>query len=242
MTTCIVSAYFKIPSKQSHEWYIPHVVRFFRGVRGNVVFFTTPDVIDEVQKHTGTDHVKIIYMRFDETHAFSSVWGREFWERQYSRDPERYHSPELGAIWYEKREFVQKAMDIVESDVYIWCDAGCVRDGVSETGLTSFGQRKTFNTNDGRIHLQQVNEASHFKFYVFPNAFIGGAIICGNKSAWTSYRSVYDDMLKKYDKNEICGISDQYLTQSCIEKEPELFVLHSESTVGDKWFKFLHLL
>jgi hypothetical protein len=242
MTTCIVSAYFKIPSKRPHEWYIDHVVRFFRGVRGNVVFFTTPDVIDEVQKHTKTDHVKIIYMQFHEIHAFSSAWGREFWERQYSRDRERYHSPELGAIWYEKREFIRKAMDMVESDVYIWCDAGCVRDSLSETGLSSLGQRKTFDTNDGRIHLQHVCNASYFRFYIYPNAFVGCAIISGNKSAWTSYRSVYDDILTKYDKHEISGISDQYVTQSCIIKEPDLFVLHNETTVGDLWFKFLHLL
>lgn len=242
MTTCIVSAYFKIPSKRPHAWYIGHVVRFFRGVKGNVVFFTTPDVIDEVQKYTGTDHVKIIFMEFNDIHAFSSVWGREFWERQYSRDPERYHSPELGAIWYEKREFIRKAMDVVESDVYIWCDAGCVRNSLSEEGLSSLGQRKTFNTNDGRIHLQHVFEASYFRFYMYPNAFIGCAIISGNKSAWTSYRSIYDDILIKYDTLEISGISDQYITQSCIIKEPDLFVLHNETTIGDKWFKFLHLL
>lgn len=242
MTTCIVSAYFKIPGKKSHEWYLTHLVRFFRGVRGTVVFFTTPDVIDDIQKYTTVDHVRIVYMKFEECCAFSSVWGREFWERQYSRDPERYHSPELGAVWYEKREFVKKAMDIADANIYIWCDAGCVRNEISEKCLQAFGKRKLFDANDGRIHLQMVGQAGDFKFYVYPNVCVGCAIICGNRSAWTSYRTVYDDMLMNYDKHEVSGISDQYITQSCIQKRPELFMLHAEESIIDKWFKFLHLL
>jgi hypothetical protein len=239
----VVSAYFKIPNKQSHEWYIPNLVRFFRGITANAIFFTTPDVIADIQKYTPTDHVKIVYMTFDECHALGSEYGRDFWERQYSRDTERYHSPELGVIWYEKREFVRKAMDIVsDADVYIWCDAGCVRDDMSEKFFKFFGQRELINTNDGRIHLQEVCSALDFKFYVYPNCFLACAIICGNKSAWNEYRAVYDDTLKKYDTREISGISDQYVTQSCVYMSPTLFSLHSEETYGDKWFKFINLL
>jgi hypothetical protein len=240
----VVSAYFKIPSKQNHEWYIPHIVRFFRGITANTVFFTTPDVIKEVQKHTSTDHVKIVYMTFDDCHALGEEYGREFWERQYSRDTEKYHSPELGVIWYEKREFVRKAMAIIpDADVYIWCDAGCVRDEMSEKCFKFFGHRERINTNDGRIHLQQVEPATaDSTFYIFPNCFIGGAIICGNKTAWEMYRCVYDDSLKQYDRREIPAISDQYVTQRCVHTSPDLFVLHSEETYGDKWFKFINLL
>lgn len=243
MTTCIVSAYFKIPSKQPHEWYLPHLVRFFCSVRGNVIFFTTPDVIDDIQNYTKVDHVRVVYMKFEDSHALSSAWGREFWERQYSRDPERYHSPELGAVWYEKREFIKKAMDITDAKVYIWCDAGCVRDKLSETCLEAFGKRTLFDTNDGRIHLQIVNEnPSNSEFYAFPNMFVGGAIVCGNKSAWTSFRSVYDETLREYDENGITGIPEQNITHSCIRKQPELFMLHYEQTKINKWFKFLLLL
>jgi hypothetical protein len=243
MPAVVVSAYFKIPSKKSHEWYLPNLIRFFRGITANTIFFTTPDVIADIQKYTPTDHVKIIYMSFDECHAFGCEYGRKFWERQYSRDPERYHSPELGAIWYEKREFVRRAMDIVpDADVYIWCDAGCVRDSMSEKNFNGFGHRELIKTNDGRIHLQQVGPTLDFKFYRFPNAFVGGAIICGNKDAWDSYRKVYDTILKQYDNCEISGISDQYITQSCIYTTPDLFVLHPEKTYGDIWFKFINLL
>jgi hypothetical protein len=243
MRTCIVSGYFKIPSKKSHEWYLPHIVRFFRGVTGTVIFFTTPDVIDDIRKYTSVDHVKIVYMKFEECHALSEEWGREFWERQYSRDTERYHSPELGVMWYEKREFVRKAMDVIpDIDVYIWCDAGCVRDDIYEKLFKDFGHRKLININDGHIHLEQLSPITFSKFYVYPNYFLAGGFIAGNKSAWEEYRRLYDETLKKYDKFEISGISDQYITQSCVYTRPDLFVLHPEETYGDPWFKFISLL
>ena len=240
----VVSAYFKIPSKQAHEWYLPNLVRFFRGITVNTVFFTTPDVIADIQKYTTTDHVNIVYMKFEECHALGSEYGREFWERQYSRDTERYHSPELGIIWYEKREFVRKAMNIVpDAHVYIWCDAGCVRDEMPEKCFKFFGHRQLINANDGRIHLQQLGELeTDSKYYKYPNCFLACAIICGNKSAWDSYRQVYDHTLKQYDSREISGISDQYVTQTCVYILPELFALHLEQTYGDQWFKFINLL
>lgn len=239
----VVSAYFKIPSKQSHEWYLPHLVRFFRGITTTAVFFTTPDVAEYIRKHTSIDHVKIVYMSFDECHALGPEYGRDFWERQYSRDTERYHSPELGVIWYEKREFVRKAMNIVpDADVYIWCDAGCVRDEMPEKCFKFFGHRQLIQTNDGRIHLQQIAPAIDYKFYVYPNCFVACAIICGNKEAWNAYRALYDDTLKLYDAREISGISDQYVTQTCVNTTPDLFVLHPDETYGDKWFKFINLL
>lgn len=243
MKTCIVSAFFNIPSKKPYEWYRPHLIRFFRGVRGNVVFFTTPDVINDIRKYTAVDHVKIVYMKFADCHALSSVWGQEFWERQYSRDPERYHSPELGVIWYEKREFVRKVIDMIpDADVYIWCDAGCVRDDTYEKAFRLFGQRNLFNTNDGRIHLEQLSPMTFFKFYTYPNYFLAGGFMAGNKSAWDKYRRVYDETLKNYDEFGISAISDQYVTQSCVYKYPDLFALHPEETHGNPWFKFILLL
>lgn len=241
--TVIVSAYYKIPSKESHEWYLPHLVRFFRGISGNVVFFTTPDVIDDVRKHTPTDHVKIVHMRFEDLYALGPEYGLEFWKRQCSRDPEKYHTPELGIIWYEKREFIRKAMDIVpDADVYIWCDAGVVRDDTSENSLKLFGRRNLFDKNDGRIHLEQLAQIIYSEFHAFPKYFLAGGLMCGNKTAWEAYRRVYDETLKKYDSVGIPGISDQYITQSCVCTSPELFTLHPEETPGNPWLKFLTLL
>ena len=51
--TVIVSAYLKIPSKASHEFYLSHLNLFFNGIKSNIVFFTTADLIPLFSKMRG---------------------------------------------------------------------------------------------------------------------------------------------------------------------------------------------
>lgn len=239
--TCIVSAYYKIPSKQTHEWYMPHLVRWFRsvGTASNVHFFTTEDVRDELKSIVDTGNTVFHILPFAELTALTQ-WGKEFWERQYARDPERYHSPELGMIWYEKRHFIRRAMEVDSSDAFIWCDAGCVRDNVTEEKARTFGRRDIVYGD--RIHLQLVKLPAVKEFYTYPDICIGGAIIAGTRAAWARYNALYDISLNEYDKAGISGISDQYVTLRSVVHSPHGFVFHTDPCTIDPWFKFLELL
>ena len=66
MNNCIVSAYYKIPSKQSHEWYLPYLVHWFMTIRGNIIFFTTLDVVEELKNYVDISHVKFCILPFEE--------------------------------------------------------------------------------------------------------------------------------------------------------------------------------
>ena len=239
--TCIVSAYYKIPSKQTHEWYMPHLIRWFRsvGTAPNVHFFTTEEIRDEIKTIVDTGAVVFHILPFNELTALTR-WGHEFWERQYARDTERYHSPELGMIWYEKRHFVRRVMEIDCSKVFIWCDAGCVRDDATEEKARTFGRRTTIR--DDRIHLQRVMHQVFKQFYAHPDICVAGAILAGSKSAWTRYNVLYDRSLAEYDNAAVSGISDQYVTLRCVAHSPDAFMFHSEPSIVDPWFKFLELL
>jgi len=238
---CIVSAYYKIPSKFPHSKYLPHLIRWFKsvGTRPNVHFFTSEDVFDELQKHVNTTGVTFHFLPFSEITA--NDLGRNFWQRQYDRDPERYHTPELGMIWYEKRHFVRRAMEIDDSSTFIWCDAGCVRDEISESKAREFGTRG-LGIDDNKIHLQIVSELVPKDFYQFPDVSIAGAIIAGNRSAWTTFIKHYEASLHEYDEQGVSGISDQYVTSQCVTKYKKDYVLHRETTQVDTWFQLLEIL
>ena len=246
MTTFIITAYFKIPSKKPHDWYFPYLLNFVKNVRGNVIFFTTQDVIDEL--NTECPNIQFIISKVEEFVAFER-FGVEFWDRQYSRDCERYHSPQLGAIWYEKKQFVLKAIELIEKqivstdNIYIWCDAGCVRDKESSLALLSFGKRN-INLNDNKLHLQQVGfpQQTQFYFHIRGVDGLACAIMAGNKEAWIEYDKLYDMVLTEYDRNGVCGISDQYITLSCVDRNLNLFTLYTDTTIINKWFKFLEIL
>jgi hypothetical protein len=240
MKNCIVSAYYKIPSKQPHEWYLPFLIHWFMTIRGNIIFFTTLDVVEELKCFLDISHVKFYILPFED--LIANLKGIEFWNRQYARDVERYHSPQLGMIWYEKRHFVYKAMQLdTEADIFIWCDAGCIRNNISENAAKYFATRMT-SLNDTKMHLQQVNRFEPKEFCRYPDFCIAGAIMAGNRIAWIQFIDIYEKSLDEYDQNEIPGIMDQNIMHRCVLNKSELFTLYPQESTVDPWFKFLEFL
>lgn len=239
--TIVVSAFFHIPSKQPYSFYRQHLLRWFRSIQCQVIFFTSTDVHDDIISF-GFDlkHIKFVIMSCNDFNAWKL--GTEFWQRQKERDVETYHTPEVAAIWFEKKEFVKRAFALCDADVFIWCDAGCVRNDASETALKYFGTRNT-NINDGCIHVQHIRSQEYKKYYVYPDSRFAAAIIAGNRYAWEKLYSLYNVVLKEYDDNGISCNSDQYILATCYDKKPDMFVTHSpQNNDIDMWFFFLNLL
>jgi hypothetical protein len=239
---CIVSAYYKIPSKQSHEWYIPHLLRWFRscGRQDNTHFFTTEEIREELASLTYISHVQFHILPFEELTAMDL--GQEFWDLQYARDSERYHSAKLGMIWYEKRHFIRRIMDLQpEINSFIWCDAACIRNDDCERAAKDLGQRIQVYEK-GRMYLQCIRSIPLKQFFKHPDVFISCGLLAGDRSAWKEYTDLYEKTLSEYTKEGISTISDQYITASCITKKSELFLLCLQEGTIDIWFKFLELL
>jgi len=168
--------------------------------------------------------------------------GREFWNRQKERDPELYHTPELAAIWYEKKEFVLRALSLSDADQFIWCDAGCVRNDESERALLYFGCRE-MPLNDNTLHIQHIRTQPYRPYYVYPEYRFAAAIIAGNRTAWNQYNTLYDMVLTDYDKEGISGTSDQHIMASCYDRQPSWFTTHApRCTHIDHWFFMLEIL
>jgi len=242
---CIVSAYYKIPSKLTHETYLPYLLSWFKtiGRQPRVHFFTTLDVRNELKGLVDTGNVNFHILPFSELKA--NDLGHDFWKRQYARDPEQYHSPELGMVWYEKRYFVERAMQFDTSSVFIWCDAGIIRNEISEAAAMNFGGRN-YPLDDNRIHLHQLNFpllSGPNNFAGFPWVLIGAGILAGNRNAWRRFSEEYEISLQEYDNVFLPAISDQYVTVRCLWKHPDLFQLHDprDSTL-DIWVYLLEVL
>lgn len=240
MTTCIVSAYFKIPSKKPHEFYIPYLLNFFnyRNIKVPLVFFTSEDMISFFQKNCKTDNVFFYKTEFEDLLSWKE-FGEDFWKRQYERDIEKYHSPQLGAIWCNKRNFILEAIEKLNYDVYIWCDSGCIREPITCFLFQDFGSRNMYNLNNGKIFLGQVgNELpSKKEFYTYPTMSFACGLMAGNREAWTKYKTECDKILRKYDENNITGNSDQNITLSCYMENSNLFEPITLVPLCDPWMK-----
>ncbi len=244
MRSCIVSAYYKIPSKKPHTFYREHLKRWFRSITQPIVFFTTPDVQSEIEEFGySTTHIHFVHLPFEELVAWS-ILGRSFWVTQCNRDAEKYHTPEVAAIWYEKKEFVRRAMELTNADVFIWCDAGCIRDKICEEVAHQFGTRCLDSLNNGCLHLQNIRTYQTKSLYTYPDIGVACAIMAGNRDAWRNHSILYDNVVQKYDDAQTSCNSDQYVTMTCTQIQPELYTLHRNTAPSsiDEWFFFIQTL
>lgn len=241
MSTCLVTGYFKIPSKRSNEFYLKVIERFLRSCSTPCVFFSTPDLIHAFKAYENPS-IQFVPMEIVELEAWKL--GMEFWNRQKQRDPEKYHTVELGALWYEKPHFVRKAIRMLPTyDVYIWVDAGCVRSDVEEIAFREFGKRGK-PLQDDRIHIPMFNPLYDKPFYSYPDTSVAAGFMAGTPIAWERHIELYAKIIQNYDKAEVSAISDQYIIRSCISACPGMYkwVQIPMLTKGDRWFWFLEYL
>ena len=238
----IVTAYYQIPSKASHETYLGWVTNFLKNIENNIIFFTSEDLIDTF-KSIRTQNIVYEILPFTEFTAIKK-YGNNFWQKHKIIDPETYHTPELGIIWYEKKEFVLRAIEKnhFNTEMFIWCDAGCMRSNDLFPKINTFGKNLLIINKD-KLNIQIIQPVQNKSFYKYPDICMAGAIIIGNHNSWLEYKNRYDEMLQCYNNENICCISDQYVTMSVFNKYPELFnLIYPQKQYRDVWFFLLEEL
>jgi hypothetical protein len=247
MSTCIVSAFYEIPSKASLSFYLPHLDNFFHYISQYCIFFTNKSTylkIEHIVAKYNNKNITIHLLEFEDLPSFK-FRNYDFWKKQCEIDVEKYHTPELSIMWFNKQHLVKKSQEFTDFDYYIWCDAGCIRSDSWKEICKEFGHRNNI-TND-KIFVQLLNPLPSDKnFFVYPDTYVAGAIIAANKNMWDVYINIYNNMLDCYSMNFVCSNSDQYITASCINKFPNLFnaVLYNDDihSCPDIWFFFLKYL
>lgn len=247
----IVSAYFDIPSKQPASFYAPHVKRFLQHLEAPLVFFTSANLLDVMRQHRAPflDRTVFVCIEPREFRAFEK-FGVDFWERQATLDMETYHTPLLAAVWYEKKEFVLRAIQSnpFNSEVFVWCDAGCVRDEAHAAHLKTFGTRSYGDKLGDRIVFQQIEPFSTKDLLEYPDVCIAGAIFAGRVDAWPAFVAAYDATMLTYVQYGVCCNSDQYIMATLARTRPDLVhpILMTDARdlpAGvDRWFFFLSYL
>jgi Bacterial protein of unknown function (HtrL_YibB) len=244
----IVTAYFQIPSKQSHEFYIPHLERFLEWVESPIVFFTSRDLVDEMRS-LRPSHLPIQFVLYDSVYEIESYkkYGRDFWNHQSTLADARHQTPELGAIWYNKKEFVNRAIELTNLDEpYIWTDAGCIRQDYWKLFAPTFGKNHdAIPINKIMIQLMESEISKDIEFFKFENIYVAGAIIAGYKEAWKRYSKIYDEVFLEYLSQGLCVSSDQSVIARLCVKNPDIVETVYDGNLHpaiDRWFFFLKLL
>ena len=138
----VVSAFYPIKSKYSLTDYLKWM-KFWSQCKCNLVFFTVEEfvpIIENLRKDI-IFPTKIIPLEFSQLDGVKK-YGMDFWQKEYLKDNESYHTPELYILWYEKKGFVKRAIELNYTEV-AFDRAGykyhgrvkALADGAREAGL-----------------------------------------------------------------------------------------------------------
>jgi hypothetical protein len=252
----VVSAYYPIPSKFPPELYWKWIREFWPETTCPLVFFTDPIYASLVKSYFAfRPKTRIVALPFHELNAFRSV-GSQIWKEQHALDPEKeIHSPELYSIWYEKKEFVLRAIaeNPFQSDRFIWCDAGICRYPEWMPEVRTFGLYRE-KIPAGRMLLLIVKpfrkEDCVIKRDGIPGDFtqevrLGGGILASDVAGWNRWSKAYDAMLERYIRAGRFAGKDQNLMASMILDETDICLVVSppECMTGiERWFQLLFYL
>lgn len=219
MDILLVTAYYPIyKSKYNKDIYNSWISIFFECVTCPVIFFCSSETYEKIHL-LAKSNIQFVQRQFD-SFDMMKIEQMNKWQQWHNIDPEKeIHSPELYAIWAAKQEFVRQAIKLVDSNVYIWCDAGCFR--TKRNG--SFKHTLNFII-PGKITCLDVSNLC------ICEKLIGGGVLAGDKNAWLDFSKKYLDEL---DRN-ING-KDQVIYQRILNSSNAI-IINPSNEYGDPWF------
>lgn len=247
----VVSAYYPIKSKYPIDNYVKWIVNFWPKTTFPLVFYTDPSIVPQFEKiFEERPQTKIVGVALRDFHAFTKLSARP-WLTAHIIDCEAdKHTPELYAIWYEKKEFVLRTIESnpFGSDSFVWCDAGICRFPEWLQYLQNFPLRAMIPS--GKMTVLRINPFGGEVKDGIPGWFdrdtsVGGGILAGERETWSIWSKAYDAMLMKYILAGRFIGKDQNIMASMILDRPELAVLIDPPDAmerGQIWFYLLFFL
>jgi len=214
-----VTTYYPLQkSKHNLKTYNSWLSLFFECVTCPVIFFCSPKTYLEINS-MAKSNITFVQREFDSFDMMKEPQMNK-WREWHNIDPEKnIHSPELYAIWAAKQEFIREAINLVDSSVYIWCDAGCFR--TKRNG--SFENTLKF-ISPGKITCLDVSNLCVCE------KLIGGGVLAGDKSAWLNFSKNFLSEIEK----DING-KDQVIYYRILNNSNAI-IINSNNKYGDPWF------
>ena len=210
------------------------ITRFFKFIKEPILFYTEESMLLKLQAIAGPN-VEFVVNPFDSLSVFEKH-PQDFWLRQAERDTEPYHTWQLGALWANKKYFLNEASKLYADEWFVWIDAGCVRNDNWEKFLIYFTKRNTFN--EPGVYMQLLNPVLTKEYFKWPDQYIAGAIILMHRDFIVPYIDLYNITLDKYDAIKVPAISDQYIMASM--NAPWIHKIRNplRNAYPDEWFFF----
>lgn len=249
----IVTAYYDFPyKKHSSNLYSTWIKRFFSNIKANIVVFTD-EKSSNVLKNVIEDMNNIRIIIFPISQFYTARFF-SYWQKDFQRDHERYHNPNLYMVWNEKTMFIQRAMkmNLFNTEYYAWTDIGIMRDDKhipyisnypNPTIIQTLKKDKVYLLNIDDFTEDDLRETEATERFMKCNR-IGAGVIFGHKTILEKWTHFYYDMLNDFMSNDFFTGKEQSI-MACV------YLKHRESLIElikpiespiDPWFYMLYYL
>jgi hypothetical protein len=253
MQPTVVSAYYPIKSKFGVDKYLEWMKGFWPKTRHPLVFFTDPAIVPQIKDmlKARPGPTEVVGLPFRELAAFTKI-PASIWETTQRIDPEKCHSPELYAIWYEKKEFVLRAIAInpFGSEHFVWCDAGICRYPEWVEHLGAFPRREM--VPEGRMLVLRINpfssadpDAHGIRGNFESVTTVGGGILAADIKGWQEWSRAYDEMFVRYiHAGRFVGKDQNIMASMILERPDSVFLIDPSPAMNSmqRWFYLLFYL
>jgi len=237
----VVTAYYNIPSKKPSSFYYEHITRFFRFVKVQVLFFTDEENHNKLKDIAG-DNITFYIQPFENMGIFNE-FPIDFWKYQITKDPEKYHTWQVGALWANKSGFVKQAAELYPiHDWYMWVDCGSLRTDDWEPQLHDFGKRALPESSGVYLQVIRTMPAKRqlfgFRTESDCDYHIAGSHILFNKEYINRFIQSFYTIIREYST---CGkslISDQNIMNTMSYDNHFMKLIPNNVNCPDGWFFF----
>lgn len=250
MVSCVVTAFYKIPSKCPVEQYLAWIEPFFKEMPFHLVIFTQTELVPifKLMRQKWADRTLIIDFPLMEYTALKK-WGVEMWIKELGKDHEIptgvHHSIELYATWYEKKEFILRAIDMKAFGAtrFVWCDAGILRFPEWLEFIKAFPREDCIPSGKMTLlNLVEFEPADTIDTVFQYTNRIGGGIQAADADTWRWWSIQYDSMMVRYQLSGRFVGKDQSIMASLCVLHPDRVHLvrpHPAMDAHSLWFWLL---
>ena len=244
----VISAYYEMPSKYKKQDYRLWIRIFLESTPCFLVFFTDEELVPFISdcRREYMDRTRIISLPREQWVA-NTRYSQAEWDKLALLDPEilAAHSADLYKVWYEKNNFVLRAIDLNPCDHidFVWTDAGICRDPNLAALIKNYPVADRIPTD--RMMLLNVVPFV-LRDDVIINGFpgggedkprIGGGIIAGSKEEWIKYDLLYNSIVERYKHAGLFWGKDQTIMKTLVlENKSKISLIDAKPIIVNKWF------
>jgi len=240
MSTSIVSCYYKIKSKRSHDNYNNYINNLFNNINSNVNFiiFTSKDLENYLlDKTKRIKNIKIITKEFEDIKLLTQY--NQIWEKQYNLDLQKNtgRGIECYVLWNSKLDFIKESIEknYFNSDKFIWMDIGMIRNNDYINDLNNFPQYNLISDNKIDIVLLR-NFSNPNQKYFQDEIHFSGSMYGGKINIFKKFIKLYYDKFDEYITNNKFIGCDQQIISSVYLENMNLFNPINPNGKTDPWF------